>query len=79
MTWQIEWSHAAVAALRAIPWRDAVRLDAAVLRLATKQDGDLVRMKDHPTAARLRVAPYVVCLNFDRINGILGVWYIYRA
>jgi mRNA-degrading endonuclease RelE of RelBE toxin-antitoxin system len=79
MTWSVEWSHAATAALRAIPCRDAARIDAAVQRLAKEQKGDIVRVKDHPTAARLRVAPYVVYLNFDRFNGILGVWYIYRA
>lgn len=79
MTWQVEWSHAALAALRAIPWRDAARIDFAVQRLATKQEGDLVRVEDRPTAARLRVAPYVVYLNLDRFSGILSVWYIYRV
>lgn len=79
MTWQVQWSHPARAVLRAIPWRDATRIDAAVQRLATKHEGDIVRVKDHPTIARLRITPYVVYLNFDRFNGVLGVWYIYRA
>lgn len=78
MSWQIEWSPAAIAALRAIPWRQAARVDAAVQRLAATSEGDLVRVTDHPTAARLRLPPYVVYLNLDRQTGILSVWYVYR-
>lgn len=78
MTWRIEWSHVAGAALRAIPWRDAARIDAAVQKLATEQQGDLVRIKDHPTAAKLRVSPYLVYLNFNQFDGVLTIWFIYR-
>ena len=79
MAWRIEWSHAATAALRAIPWRDAARVDAAVQRLATDQEGELVRIKDHPTAAKLRIRQYVVYLNFNRFDGTLTIWFVYRA
>jgi mRNA-degrading endonuclease RelE of RelBE toxin-antitoxin system len=79
MIWRVRWSHPAIATLRAIPWRDAMRVDAAVQRLATTHEGDIVRVQEHPTVARLHVAQYVVCLNFDRFNGVLGVWYVYRA
>jgi hypothetical protein len=64
--------------LRAIPWRDAARIDAAVQNLASKQEGELVRIKDHPTAAKLRVGPHLVYLNFDQFDGTLTVWFIYR-
>lgn len=79
MNWRIEWSHAAIAALRAIPWRQAARVDAAVQRLAMANEGNLLRAKNHPTGARLRVPPYVVYLSLDRQAGILNVWYVYRA
>lgn len=78
MTWRIEWSHAAGAALRAIPWRDAARIDAAVQKLATHQQGEIVRLEDHPTAAKLRVSPYLVYRNFDRFEGTLTIWFVYR-
>lgn len=78
MSWDLAWSHAAVAALRAIPWRDAARVDAAVQQLARTQEGDLVRDANHPTGARLRVPPYIVYLSFERDVGLLRVWYVYR-
>lgn len=33
MTWRIEWSPLAVRRLLEMPWRDAVRVDAAHLEL----------------------------------------------
>lgn len=78
MTWRIEWSAVASATLRAMPWRDAARVDAAVQKLAKDQEGDLVRLKDHPTAAKLRISPYVIYLNFDQFEGTLTVWFVYR-
>jgi hypothetical protein len=78
MNWHIEWSHPAIAALHSMPWRDAARIDAAVQRLAMSLEGDFVRVKDHPTAARLRIPPYIAYLNFDRFAGTLSVWYVYR-
>jgi mRNA-degrading endonuclease RelE of RelBE toxin-antitoxin system len=79
MIWQIEWSHAAGAALRAIPWRDAARIDAAVQKLAIDQDAELARVKEHPTAAKLRVGSYLVYLNFNQFDGTLTIWFIYRT
>lgn len=79
MTWRLEWSHVAGETLKAIPWRDAARVDAAVQKLARDQEGDLVRIKDHPTAAKLRVNPYVVYLDFNRFEGTLTVWFVYRG
>lgn len=79
MTWRIEWSHAAIAALRAIPWRQAARVDAAVQRLATTNEGELMRATNHPNGARLRVSPYVVYLTLERQSGVLCVWYVYRS
>ena len=76
--WRIEWSHVASTALRTIPWREASRIDAAVQNLASKQEGELIRIKDHPTAAKLRVGAYVVYLNFNQFDGLLTVWFIYR-
>jgi mRNA-degrading endonuclease RelE of RelBE toxin-antitoxin system len=66
-------------ALGAIHWRDATRIDAAVQKLATNAHGDLVRIKDHPTAAKLHVGSYVVYLNFDPFEGVLLVWFIFRT
>lgn len=79
MLWQIEWSHVAAATLRAIPWRDAARIDAAVQKLAKDQEGELVRIKAHPTAAKMQVGRYVVYLNFDRFDGTLMVWFVFRT
>jgi mRNA-degrading endonuclease RelE of RelBE toxin-antitoxin system len=78
MTWRIDWSHPALAALRSIPWRDAARVDAAVQRLALLNEGEILRVKEHPTAARLRVGPYIAYINLDRFSGTLSVWHVYR-
>lgn len=43
MKWRVEWSYPALAALRAIPWRQAARVDAAVQRLAEHNEGELCR------------------------------------
>lgn len=79
MSWRIEWSHAGVVSLRSIPWRHAERVDAAVQRLAREHEGDLVRVKDNPIAARLRVPPYIAYITLDPHEGLLTVWYVYRS
>ncbi len=79
MSWSIQWSFAARAALRSMPWRQAAFIDSAVQRLATKNEGHLVRAPAvHPNGARLYAGPYVAVLTLDPDAGELVVWYVYR-
>ena len=78
-SWRIRWGFAALAALRAMPLRQAERVDAAVLRLATRNEGKLAHVPDiHPFGGRLYVGEYVVFLTLNEAESELVVWYVYR-
>lgn len=79
MTYRIAWSPPATQALRAIPWRQAERVDAAVPRFAATGEGSRFRYEtDAPLSWRLDVPPYVVRLSVDAREPLIRVWYIYR-
>jgi len=76
---EIFWTPAALWALRAMPWRDAARVDAAVQQLALTGEGQLTRVYENdPRALRLHVSPYAVRLYLDPDAGALTVGWIFR-
>jgi hypothetical protein len=76
---EIYWTPAARWALRAMPWRDAARVDAAVQQFAGTGEGQLTRVYERdPRALRLHVAPYAVRLYLDTDSGALTVGWIFR-
>jgi hypothetical protein len=80
MTYVIAWSVPALRALRAMPWRDAERVDAAVQRFAATGQGSRFRYEtDEPLSLRLEVQPYVVRLGVDQRERLIRVWYVYGA
>ena len=80
MTYAIAWSSPATLALRAMPWRDAERVDAAVQRYAATGQGNQFRYeRDEPLSLRLEVQPYVVRLSVDTRERVIRVWYVYRS
>lgn len=80
MTYRIAWSSPAILGLRAMPWRQAERADAAVQRFAASGEGKRFRYEaDQPLSWRLEVPPYVVRLSVDPRERVIHVWYVYRA
>jgi hypothetical protein len=80
MTYEIAWSSPATLTLRAMPWRDAERVDASVQRFAATGEGNRFRYEtDEPLSWRLEVQPYVVRLSVDPRERVIRVWYVYRA
>ncbi|UQA60054.1 hypothetical protein [Polyangium aurulentum] len=80
MTYEIAWSSPAMLALRAMHWRDAERVDAAVQRYAATGQGSGFRYEtDSPRSLRLEVQPYIVRLSVERRERLIRVWYIYRT
>lgn len=80
MTYRIAWSSPATQSLRAMPWRQAERVDAAVQRYAATGEGSRFRYEaDEPLTFRLEVKPYIVRLSLDARERLLRVWYIYGA
>jgi hypothetical protein len=65
VSWRLRWSFAAIAGLRALPWRDAAKVDAAVLRLARSGEGDLDLEFGDLHGARLRVDRYLVRVEIE--------------
>lgn len=79
MSWSIAWGFAARATLRSLPWRQAAQVDAAVLRLAHENEGEIVRVPQiHPYGVRLYTSPFVLFLTLDPYAAELTVWYVYR-
>ena len=76
--WRLAWSFAAEVGLRAIPWRDAARIDAAVMRFAATGKGDFERIRNDPTGAWLYVDCYKVRLILDRRDRVISVLYLWR-
>lgn len=77
--WKIVWSHAGLWILRELPWRDAARVDAALLRFANTGEGSISVVASDPTEIRLKIPGYVVRLSADPFARILTVWWILRA
>ena len=79
MTWRIEWSRLAERRLVELPWREAARVDAAVLHYTETGEGEIVRLQgDHAVTIRLRVGPTFVRISLDPFTGIMHVWTVYR-
>ena len=64
--WKLSWSIVAEEALRAIPWRDAARVDAAMIRFCRTGDGEIERIPEDPTGAWIRIGSYKARVVFDR-------------
>jgi hypothetical protein len=77
--WRIEWTFAAKAMLRSIPWRDAARVDEAVMRLAATGQGDIDRITGDPHGAWLRLAGYSVRMELEPREHQLTVLYVWRS
>jgi predicted metalloprotease len=79
MPWEIDWAFAARAQLLEIPWHDAERVDAAVLRFAERGEGDRRHIRGDPFGLWLRVAGYVVRLELDPGRRLIRVLHFFRA
>lgn len=77
--WDLRWTFGATAALRALPWRQGERVDAAVLRFARTGAGRFEVVPGDPRALRLRVPPFVVRLDVDAEEGVLWVLAEFRS
>ena len=76
---EIFWTPAALWALRAMPWRDAANVDAAVQEFAITGKGRLTRVYERdPRALRLHIASYAVRLYLDPERVTLTVGWIFR-
>lgn len=76
--WEVVWSHAGLWALRELPWRDAARVDAAVMRFAATGEGVVATIDGDPAEVRLKVLPYGVRLGVNPFERVLTVWWIVR-
>jgi hypothetical protein len=76
--WEVGWSHSGLWSLRQLPWRDAARVDEALLRFAATGEGRIAAVADDPTGARLLVPPFVVRLTLDPLSRRMTVWWIFR-
>lgn len=76
--WEVVWSHAGLWSLRELPWRDAARVDAAVMRFAATGEGVVATIDGDPTEVRLKVLPYGVRLGVNPFERVLTVWWIVR-
>jgi mRNA-degrading endonuclease RelE of RelBE toxin-antitoxin system len=80
MSHEVVWGRPAIQALLSMPWRDAERVDAAVMRFAETGSGEVRRLpEDHPFTRRLRVEGYRVRMVLDPGARRLWVVMIYRA
>ncbi len=78
-SWEIVWSYPAAWMLRAIPWRQAARVDAAVQRFAQTGAGDIERIGESMRFLRLHVLPFMLHLEVNADEGILRVWSLSRS
>ena len=76
--WEVVWSHAGLWAFRELPWRDAARVDAAVMRFATTGEGVVAQISGNPTEIRLKIPGFVVRLGADPFERTFTVWWIGR-
>ena len=76
---EICWTPAAEWALRAMPWRDAARVDAAVQEFARSGKGEVTRVYvNDPKSLRLKVSSYLVRMYLDPENLTLEVILVFR-
>ena len=76
---ELYWTPAARWALLAMPWRDAARVDAAVMAFAATGEGRLTRVfAGDPRALRLHISPYAARLYLDPDDGVLTVAWVFR-
>ena len=74
MRWEISWRHGAAAKLRHIPWREAARVDAAVLRFAASGEGDLEWVNGSRATYRLLVPRYAILIELRAEEHTIDVW-----
>ena len=74
----INWLAAPMAALRAMPCRQAARVDAAVIRFAETGRGWVERVTGDRRGLRLLVPPYAVRLEIDMETGHITVLSVFR-
>lgn len=76
---EIFWTPAALWALRAMHWRDAANVDAAIQEFAVTGKGRLTKVYERdPRALRLHVTSYAVRLYLEPEIGTLTVGWIFR-
>lgn len=76
--WRLKWERGAVTMLRALPWREGQRVDAAVLRFAESGVGCVDVIPGDPRGFRLRVPPYVVRLEADTEARMLRIFAVFK-
>lgn len=62
-----------------MPWRDAARIDVAMIRLAATGEGSLERIPEDPTGAWVRVGSYRVRIILERQEKSISVMYVWRS
>ena len=77
-SWEVGWSHSGLWSLHQLPWREAARVDEALLRFAATGEGAVAVVRHDPAGIRLHVPPFVVRLTLDREAGTMTVWWIFR-
>ena len=75
MRFEIVWHPAAERQLKELGWHPAESVDAAVIRFAETQRGDVEWV---PPYYRLRVGHYRVRFTIDSATSTMNVLYVYR-
>lgn len=79
--WGLKWERGAIAMLRELPWREAERVDAAVLRLAETGGaagaGRIEAVSGDPRGFRLHVLPYVVRFEADQVARVFRIFAVF--
>ena len=79
MSWRLCWSEPALRSILDIPWRDAARVDAAIMAFAERGVGQVVRLRDDDAVTvRLRVGAFSVRISLNRLDGTMTIWSVYR-
>jgi hypothetical protein len=79
MTWAVVWFDQAAEDLRRLHWETAARIDEAVQRLATTNEGPLRRVLINGVVeTRLLVPPHAAIVSLDRRARLVKVWAIVR-
>jgi hypothetical protein len=77
----LKWTPGAIACFRAYPWpnwREAARIDAAILRFAEQGEGDVEQVAGDPRGFRLRVPPYAVRFEVDPEGTLITILGVFR-
>ena len=79
MTWAVVWFDQAAEGLRRLHWETAARIDEAVQRLATTNEGPLRRVLINGVVeTRLLPPPYAAIVSLDPRARVVKVWAIVR-